>query len=149
MGAFTQYLGGSELDAAALMVPLVGLLPADDPRVLSTIEAIERDLVDERGLVRRYLTDSGVDGLAGDEGSFLICSFWMAQALAAAGQVERARRYFDGACGYATDLGLMAEEVDGTSGRLLGNFPQAFSHVGLVHAARELDRASSRRESTT
>jgi GH15 family glucan-1,4-alpha-glucosidase len=143
VGAFTQYLGGEELDAAALMIPLVGFLPPTHPKVRSTIDAIERQLVDERGLVRRYIPDEGVDGVAGGEGSFLICTFWLSQALAAAGEVERAKRYFDRACGYANDLGLLAEEVDTGTGRLLGNFPQAFSHVGLVHAARELDRAQS------
>jgi GH15 family glucan-1,4-alpha-glucosidase len=141
LGAFTQTLGGDQLDAAALMVPLVGFLPADDPRVLSTIAAIERDLVDDRGLVRRYHTDTGVDGVAGDEGAFLLCTFWLAQALAQAGEVERARTYFDRAAGSANDVGLLAEEVDAATGRLLGNFPQAFSHVGLIHAARVLDAA--------
>lgn len=141
-GAFTQALGSAELDAAALMLPLVGFLPANHPKVRSTIDAIEAVLVDDRGLVRRYLTDSGVDGVSGDEGSFLICTFWLAQALASAGEVDRARAYFDRACGYANDLGLMAEEVETRSGRMVGNFPQAFSHVGLVHAARELDQAA-------
>jgi alpha,alpha-trehalase len=143
MGAFTQSFGGEELDAAALMVPLVGFLPSSDPRVRSTVDAVERILVDERGLVRRYLTESGVDGVAGDEGSFVLCTFWLSQALARDGEVDRARVYFDRAAAYANDLGLMAEEVDTGTGRLLGNFPQAFSHVGLVNAARDLDRAST------
>lgn len=141
VGSFTQTLDGDQLDAAALMVPLVGFLPADDSRVLSTIAAIERDLVDARGLVRRYRTETGADGVSGDEGAFLLCTFWLAQALAKAGEVERAQAYFDRACGSANDVGLLAEEVDADSGRLLGNFPQAFSHVGLIHAARALDEA--------
>jgi GH15 family glucan-1,4-alpha-glucosidase len=140
-GAFTQYFGSTALDASALMLPIVGFLPADDPRVLATIDAIAERLTDERGLVYRYRTEEGVDGLAGEEGTFLLCTFWLAQALALSGQVERAREVFERAAAYVTDLGLLAEEVDAGTGELLGNFPQAFSHIGLVNAAWAIDQA--------
>jgi GH15 family glucan-1,4-alpha-glucosidase len=139
--AFTQYVGSDELDAAALMMPIVGFLPAGDPRMRATIEAVAERLTDERGLVYRYRTEAGVDGLAGEEGTFLLCTFWLAQALAMAGDTGRARTVFDRAAGYANDLGLLAEEVDGTTGELLGNFPQAFSHIGLVNAAWAIGEA--------
>jgi GH15 family glucan-1,4-alpha-glucosidase len=147
-GAFTQYFGSSSLDAANLMMPIVGFLPATDPRILATIEAIEQRLTDSRGLVYRYETDSGVDGLSGDEGTFLLCTFWLAQALALAGQVDRARAVFERAAGYANDLGLLAEEVDPNTGELLGNFPQAFSHIGLVNAAWAISKAERQARST-
>jgi GH15 family glucan-1,4-alpha-glucosidase len=114
------------------MVPLVGFLPADDPRVLATIKAIEERLTDDRGLVYRYRSD---DSLEGEEGTFLLCTFWLAQALARAGQPARARTVFERAAAFVNDIGLLAEEVDPVSGELLGNFPQAFSHIGLVNAA--------------
>ncbi len=130
--AFTQSFGSDELDASSLMLPLVGLLPADDPRVLATINATEERLTDDRGLVYRYLAH---DGLEGKEGTFLLCTFWLAQALARAGQPARARTVFGRAAAFVNDVGLLAEEVDPDSGDLLGNFPQAFSHIGLVNAA--------------
>ena len=130
--AFTQSFGSEELDASSLMLPLVGFLPADDPRVLATINAIEEHLSDERGLVYRYRSH---DGLEGEEGTFLLCTFWLAQALALAGQPARARTAFARAADFVNDVGLLAEEVDPLSGELLGNFPQAFSHIGLVNAA--------------
>ena len=145
-GAFTQYFGSSALDASNLMLPIVGFLPADDPRMLATIDAIAERLTDERGLVYRYRTEEGVDGLAGEEGTFLLCTFWLAQALALSGQVDRARAVFDRAAFYVTDLGLLAEEVDSGTGELLGNFPQAFSHIGLVNAAWAIDQAGRGRE---
>ncbi|HEY0539794.1 MAG TPA: glycoside hydrolase family 15 protein [Actinoallomurus sp.] len=141
VGAFTQYFGSDALDAAALMMPIVGFLPAGDPRVLATVDAIAEHLTDETGLVFRYRTAGGVDGLAGDEGTFLLCTFWLAQALAMSGQVARARTIFERAVAYANDVGLLAEEVDPASGELLGNFPQAFSHIGLINAAWAIDRA--------
>jgi alpha,alpha-trehalase len=134
-GAFTQYAGSDELDASNLMMAIVGFLPADDPRMLATIDATEQRLTDDRGLVYRYRTEGGVDGLAGEEGTFLLCTFWLAQALAMAGQVDRARRVFERAVAFVNDVGLLAEEVEPTTGELLGNFPQAFSHIGLVNAA--------------
>ncbi|HYX97191.1 MAG TPA: glycoside hydrolase family 15 protein [Geodermatophilus sp.] len=144
-GAFTQYFGSTALDASALMLPIVGFLPADDPRVLATIDAVAERLTDERGLVYRYRTEEGVDGLAGEEGTFLLCTFWLAQALALSGQVERASEVFERAAAYVTDLGLLAEEVDAGTGELLGNFPQAFSHIGLVNAAWAIDQAQRAR----
>jgi len=142
-GAFTQYYGSTDLDASNLMMPIVGFLAADDPRMLATIDAIADRLTDERGLVYRYRTEGGVDGLAGEEGTFLLCTFWLAQALAMAGRVEQAREVFDRAAGYANDVGLLAEEVDPGTGELLGNFPQAFSHIGLVNAAWAISEAAS------
>ncbi len=130
--AFTQSFDSEELDASNLMIPLVGFLPADDPRVLATIEATEERLTDERGLVYRYRSH---DGLEGEEGTFLLCTFWLAQALATTGQAARARVVFERAVAFVNDVGLLAEEVDPVSGELLGNFPQAFSHIGLVNAA--------------
>jgi GH15 family glucan-1,4-alpha-glucosidase len=147
-GAFTQYLGSTALDASNLMLPIVGFLPADDPRMLATIDAIADRLTDERGLVYRYRTEEGVDGLAGEEGTFLLCTFWLAQALAMSGQVDRAREVFGRAASFVTDLGLLAEEVDPDSGELLGNYPQAFSHIGLVNAAWAIDQAERSRTLT-
>ncbi len=143
-GAFTQYFGSGDLDASNLMMPIVGFLPADDPRMLATIDAIEQRLTDDRGLVYRYLTEGGVDGLAGEEGTFLLCTFLLAQALAMAGQPGRAREVFARAAAFANDVGLLAEEVDPDTGELLGNFPQAFSHIGLVNAAWAITEAERR-----
>ncbi|MFZ0665469.1 MAG: glycoside hydrolase family 15 protein [Acidimicrobiales bacterium] len=136
--AFTQSFGSDDLDASNLMLPLVGFLPATDPRVLSTIEATVEHLTDERGLVYRYRSH---DGLGGEEGTFLLCTFWLAQALAVSGQPARARTVFERAIAFVNDVGLLAEEVDPSSGELLGNFPQAFSHIGLVNAAWAISQA--------
>jgi GH15 family glucan-1,4-alpha-glucosidase len=146
-GAYTQYAGSTALDASNLMMAIVGFLPADDPRMLATIDAIEQRLTDDRGLVYRYRTSDGVDGLAGEEGTFLLCTFWLAEALARANQVDRARAVFERAAAFVNDLGLLAEEVDPATGELLGNFPQAFSHIGMVNAAWEIDCAEQRRQS--
>lgn len=140
--AYTQAFGSDELDASALMLALVGFLPAEEPRMLATIDAIERELTDGRGLVYRY---RAADGLAGEEGTFLLCTFWLAQALALAGRIERASIILDRAAAHANDVGLFAEEVDPVSGELLGNFPQAFSHIGLVNAAWAIAEAEQRR----
>jgi GH15 family glucan-1,4-alpha-glucosidase len=145
-GAFTQYYGSTDLDASNLMMPIVGFLPADDPRMRATIDAIADRLTDERGLVYRYHTEGGVDGLAGEEGTFLLCTFWLAQALAMAGQVDRARAVFERAAEYVNDVGLLAEEIDPDTGELLGNFPQAFSHIGLVNAAWAIAEAENRQK---
>src|SRR4029450_12961646 len=142
-GAFTQYFGGDDLDASNLMMAIVGFLPADDPRMLATIEAIERDLTDDRGLVFRYRAEEGVDGLAGTEGTFLLCTFWLAEALARAGKVERAREVFERAIAFANDVGLLSEEGDEKTGELLGNFPQAFSHIGLINEAWAISQAEA------
>ena len=136
--AFTQSFGSDELDASSLMLPLVGLLPADDPKVLATINATEERLTDDRGLVYRYRAHDGLDG---EEGTFLLCTFWLAQALARAGQPARARTVFERAAVFVNDVGLLSEEVDPDSGELLGNFPQAFSHIGLVNAAWAISEA--------
>ena len=142
LGAFVQSFDADELDAAQLLMPIVGFLPATDERMRSTIEAIARDLTED-GLVLRYRNEEGLnaDGLTGEEGTFVICSFWLVSCLAKAGEVERAERLFDQLAGYANDLGLLAEEIDTESGEQLGNFPQAFSHIGLITAAYEIDRA--------
>ena len=129
-------------------MPILGFLPADDPRMRSTIEAIARDLTED-GLVLRYRNAAqGVnpDGLTGEEGTFVICSFWLVSCLAKAGELERAEHLFDQLAGYANDLGLLAEEIDTARGELLGNFPQAFSHIGLITAAHEIDQARVREE---
>jgi GH15 family glucan-1,4-alpha-glucosidase len=141
--SFTQSFGSPDLDASNLMIGVVGVLPPDDPRVVATVEAVAERLTDSRGLVYRYRTESGqnADGLDGEEGTFLLCTFWLAQALAAAGQVARARAVFERAARYVNDVGLLAEEVDPATGDLLGNFPQAFSHIGLVNAAWAIARA--------
>jgi GH15 family glucan-1,4-alpha-glucosidase len=136
--AFTQSFGSEDLDASALMMPIVGFLPGDDPRIKSTIDAIADRLTDERGLVYRYRAH---DGLEGDEGTFLICTFWLAQAQAMAGELERARATFEGTIAYANDVDLLSEEVDPGSGEPLGNYPQAFSHIGLVNAAWAISQA--------
>jgi GH15 family glucan-1,4-alpha-glucosidase len=136
--AFTQSFGSDELDASNLMMPLVGFLPANDPRILATIDATAAYLTDERGLVYRYRSH---DGLEGEEGTFLLCTFWLAQAMALAGQPTRARQVFERAAAFVNDLGLLSEEVDAVSGELLGNFPQAFSHIGLVNAAWAISQA--------
>jgi GH15 family glucan-1,4-alpha-glucosidase len=140
-GAYTQSFGSLELDASVLMMPIVGLVPAADPRMLATLDAIVERLTDERGLVYRYRTSAGVDGLPGDEGTFLLCTYWLAQAQALAGRVADARATFENATAYASDVGLLAEEVDPATGELLGNFPQAFSHIGLVNAAWAIAQA--------
>jgi GH15 family glucan-1,4-alpha-glucosidase len=135
---FTQYYGSRELDAALLFIPRVGFLPADDPRVTGTIDAVQRELTRD-GLVQRYSTSgSTVDGLPGDEGTFLVCSFWLADALHQVGRTKEARDLFERLVGLANDVGLLAEEYDPVAGRQLGNFPQAFSHIGLVHTALAL-----------
>jgi GH15 family glucan-1,4-alpha-glucosidase len=139
-GAFTQYYGGSEVDAALLQMPLVGFLPADDVRVKGTIAAIERDLLTPAGFVLRYRSDAGsaVDGLPPGEGCFLPCSFWLADAYAMAGRYAEATTLFETLLGLVNDVGLLAEEYDPVAKRFLGNFPQAFSHVALVNTARNV-----------
>ena len=143
-GAFTQYFGSDDLDASNLMMPIVGFLPAAGPRVLATIDAIAERLTDERGLVCRYDTRGGADGLEGREGTFVLCTFWLAQALALAGQPARARHVFERAITYLNDVDLLVEEVDPATGELLGNFPQAFSHIGLINAAWAIAEAERR-----
>jgi GH15 family glucan-1,4-alpha-glucosidase len=145
-GAFTQTFDGEALDASTLLIPIVGLLPGDDPKVRATVNAIAERLTDRRGLVYRYRVD---DGLEGKEGGFLLCTFWLAQALAHGGETARAREVFGRAAALANDVGLLAEEADGATGELLGNFPQAFSHVGLVNAAWAIQQAETGRAAPT
>ncbi|UXX92837.1 glycoside hydrolase family 15 protein [Streptomyces sp. AD2-2] len=136
---FTQYYGSQELDAALLLIPRFGFLPADDPRVIGTVDAV-REALGHDGFVRRYDTaaDTPVDGLPGDEGAFLACSFWLVDALQMTGRGKEARVLFERLVGLANDVGLLAEEYDPVAGRQLGNFPQAFSHIGLVNTALAL-----------
>ncbi|MBT2399595.1 glycoside hydrolase family 15 protein [Streptomyces sp. ISL-100] len=138
---FTQSYGSKELDASLLLIPQMGFLPPDDKRVIGTIEAIQRELSTEDGFVLRYPTagdDEGLDGLAGDEGAFLACSFWLADDLAMIGRVDEARKLFEKLLGLRNDLGLLAEEWDSRLQRQVGNFPQAFSHVPLIDTALRL-----------
>jgi len=139
LNAFTQSYGSSELDASTLLIPILGFLPAHDRRVIGTIEAIQRDLTQD-GFVERYKTHDAnpVDGLSGREGAFLPCSFWLVDALVMLGRMDQARELFERLLGVQNDLGLLAEEYDPREGRLLGNFPQAFTHVGLVNSAYNL-----------
>jgi GH15 family glucan-1,4-alpha-glucosidase len=143
--AHAQAFDSDELDAGILLMPLVGFLPATDERMHSTIDAIARDLT-EGGMVLRYRNTEGLnaDGLEGEEGTFVICTYWLVSCLAQAGEVERAEELFERLTGYANDLGLLAEEVDTANDELLGNFPQAFSHIGLINAAADIDRARDR-----
>jgi alpha,alpha-trehalase len=139
--AFTQAFGSEDLDASNLMLAITGFLPGDDPKMKATIDATAARLTDERGLVYRYL---GHDGLAGEEGTFLLCTFWLAQAQALAGELDQATATFERAVAAINDVGLLAEEVDVPSGEMIGNFPQAFSHIGLINAAWAISQAQER-----
>jgi GH15 family glucan-1,4-alpha-glucosidase len=139
LGSFTQSYGSGSLDAALLMMPLVGFLPATDPRVAGTIEAIQTGLM-SGGFVRRYDTGTGVDGLPGGEGAFVPCTCWLADCLAMQGRDTEARELFERVLSVRNDVGLLSEEYDTVRGRLVGNFPQAFSHVSLISTARNLSR---------
>jgi alpha,alpha-trehalase len=147
-GAFTQYFGSDALDASNLMLPIVGFLPADDPRMPSTIRPSRSGSPTSAALSTATAPRKASDGLAGDEGTFLLCTFWLAEALALAGQVDRPRAVFERAAAYVNDVGLLAEEIDPDTGELLGNFPQAFSHIGLVNAAWAIAQAELRTESS-
>jgi GH15 family glucan-1,4-alpha-glucosidase len=139
---FTQHYETTEVDASLLMLPLVGFVDADDPKMLGTVEAVERDLLRD-GLLLRYRTQTGVDGLSGDEHPFLACSFWLVSAYACAGRLDDAHALFDRLCGLTNDVGLLSEEYDGAHHRMVGNFPQAFSHLTLVQAALRLRAAAA------
>ncbi|PZX17070.1 GH15 family glucan-1,4-alpha-glucosidase [Palleronia aestuarii] len=136
-GSFVQYYGGTGLDAALLLLPAVGFLPPDDHRIVATVEAIQRDLVED-GLVLRYRSEGASDGLEGREGTFLVCSFWLVDALVMIGRLDEAETLFEHLLSLRNDLGLLAEEYDPVAARQLGNFPQAFSHVGLVNSAHNI-----------
>ena len=142
--SFMQYYGSSVLDASLLLIPITGFLPATDPRVLGTIDAIQREIC-SGPLVFRYSTEDGIDGLAGSEGAFLICSFWLVSALALAGRVEEAERNLEQLQALQNDVGLYSEEYDHVGRRLLGNFPQAFSHIGLLHSIFTISEAKEGR----
>ncbi len=139
LGSFTQYYGSDTLDASLLMIPLVGFLPASDARVRGTIDSIRRDLVDD-GFVLRYRSEEGIDGLPPGEGVFLPCSFWLVDCLELLGEHDEAHALFERLLSVRTELGLISEEYDPASKRLLGNFPQAFTHLELVNTAFNLSR---------
>jgi GH15 family glucan-1,4-alpha-glucosidase len=139
VGAFTQSYGARALDASLLLLPMTGFLPPDDPRIAGTVAAIERELVQD-GLVLRYRTEESDDGLPPGEGAFLACSFWLADAYALLGRDEEARALFERLLALRNDVGLLAEEYDPVARRQLGNFPQAFSHVGVVNTAFNLTK---------
>jgi GH15 family glucan-1,4-alpha-glucosidase len=141
VGAFTQAYGSDALDASVLLIPHAGLVSADDPRMMSTVKAIERSLTWD-GLVLRYATDTGVDGLAGHEATFLICSFWLADNYAMSGRLEDAEALLDRLVSLASPLGLLAEEYHPGLHRQLGNFPQAFSHIGLINSAYIIEEST-------
>ncbi|OLO25961.1 glucoamylase [Streptomyces sp. MNU77] len=144
---FTQYYSSQDLDAALLLIPQVGFLPADDERVIGTIEAVQRELSTSDGFVLRYPTngdDVGMDGLPGDEGDFLVCAFWLAKDLAMIGRYADARTLFERLLSLSNDVGLLAEEWDSKLQRQLGNFPQGFSHLGVVEVALELELCDQR-----
>ena len=134
---FVQFFGARTLDASLLLIPLVGFLPPEDPRVHGTVAAIERGLV-RNGFVMRYDTGTGTDGLPPGEGAFLACSFWLADNYAMLGRDEEARDLFERLLALRNDVGLLAEEYDPSDRRQLGNFPQAFSHLALINTARNL-----------
>jgi GH15 family glucan-1,4-alpha-glucosidase len=139
---FVQHYDTTEVDASLLLMGLVGFLPGDDPKVLGTIAAVESDLL-RSGLVLRYRTETGIDGLPGDEHPFLACSFWLVSAYAAAGELDKARDLMTRLVDLCSDLGLMAEEYDPGLRVLVGNYPQAFSHLALVGAAMALESAEA------
>jgi len=145
LGTFTQYYGGTELDAAVLLIPSVGFLPGDDHRVCSTVDAIGAKLR-HGDVVDRYSTSetAGGDGLSGKEGSFLACAFWFVDALVLTGRRDEGEAMFERLLLLRNDLGLLAEEYDPKAKRLLGNFPQAFSHLALVNSALLLEGAEAR-----
>ena len=142
LGSFTQAYGSKQLDASLLLIPQVGFLPYDDPRVRGTIDAIEKNLM-SGGLLLRYRSESTDDGLPPGEGVFLACSFWMVSALKMTGRVDEAKELFERLLALRNDVGLLAEEYDPKSQRLMGNFPQALSHIALINAAFEFNRMSS------
>jgi GH15 family glucan-1,4-alpha-glucosidase len=142
LNSFTQTYSSDQLDASLLLIPQVGFLPWDDPRIVGTIEAIEKHLMAD-GFVLRYRTETTDDGLPPGEGVFLACSFWMVSALKMLGRVDQARALFERLLNLANDVGLLAEEYDPRGKRQLGNFPQALSHIALINAAFEFNRLSS------
>jgi GH15 family glucan-1,4-alpha-glucosidase len=141
---FTQYYGSKELDASLLMIPLVHFLPASDARVRGTVDAVKRELMED-GFVLRYRTEEVADGLPAGEGAFLACTFWLVDNLALTGQIDEATEIFERLLALRNDVGLLSEEYHPGLRRMVGNFPQAFTHVGLVNSAYNLDRARKAR----
>jgi GH15 family glucan-1,4-alpha-glucosidase len=140
LGSFTQSYGSTQLDASLLLLPQVGFLPPTDPRIRGTLDAVQRELSAD-GFLLRYRSEEEIDGLPFGEGTFLPCSYWLVDALALDGRYDEAAELFERLLGVRNDLGLLAEEYDPRTGRLLGNFPQAFSHVALINSAMTLASA--------
>lgn len=143
LNSFVQAYGSKRLDASLLLIPLVGFLPASDPRVRGTLRAIEKNLLVDRNFVLRYETEVSGDGLPPGEGAFLACSFWLVDNYVLQGRLLDARDLFNRLLSRCNDVGLFSEEFDPMSGRMLGNFPQAYSHVGIINSALNLSRAAS------
>ena len=144
VGSFTEHLGRGGLDASLLALPLRRVIPADHPRMVATAATIATRLGAGQGLLYRYLSEESPDGLPGHEGAFLLCSFWLVDNLTKQGRFDEATDLFASLCGRAGSLGLLPEQIDPTSGALLGNYPQAFSHVGLIASGINLSRAIAR-----
>jgi GH15 family glucan-1,4-alpha-glucosidase len=140
LGSFVQAYGSKRVDASLLLIPLVGFLPASDPRIRGTVRAIENKLLVDDEFVLRYDTESPSDGLPPGEGAFLACSFWLVDNYILQERYAEARKLFDRLLGRCNDVGLLSEEIDLSTGRMLGNFPQAYSHVGLINCAFNLSR---------
>jgi len=147
LGCFVQAYGSRHMDASLLLLPLVGFLPPSDPRIKATVKQIEKRLL-HKGLVQRYETETGVDGLPPGEGAFLACSFWLADNYALMGRRKEAMRLFNRLSRLANDVGLYAEEYDPDDKRMLGNFPQAFSHVALINNAINLMTNAGKKKRT-
>jgi GH15 family glucan-1,4-alpha-glucosidase len=144
IGAFTQSYGSTEMDASVLVIPHFGFLPGSDPRVQGTVAAVEKKLLRD-GFVLRYQTDAGADGLPGSEGAFLACSFWLADNYAFGGRLQDAEALFERLLSLRNHLGLLSEEYDPNLQRLIGNFPQAFSHLALIMTAQVIESMSQNR----
>jgi GH15 family glucan-1,4-alpha-glucosidase len=141
VGSLTEHLGGGGLDASLLALPLRRVIPADHPRMAATTDAIVRRLGAGNGLMYRYLPDESPDGLPGDEGAFLLCSFWLVDNLAKQGRLNEAMDLYDSLCARAGPLGLLPEQIDPSTGAFLGNYPRGFSHIGVISSGVNLARA--------
>lgn len=144
IGAFIQSYGDTALDASNLLLPLIGFIAPDDPRMRSTVDRTIEQLTDEHGFVYRYLTEDTDDGCEGDEGTFSLCTFWLVDNLAMQGRLDEARSLFDRLVSYAGRLGLFSEEIDSKNKTALGNYPQAFTHIALINSANNLRKAEIR-----
>ena len=138
--SFVQAYGSNNLDASTLFMPMVGFLPSHDPRMVATIDSVQKELMRD-GLVHRYLTSETDDGVGGDEGAFTMCSLWLSGALVTSGRMDEAREIFERVVALGNHVGLYSEMVDARTKEFLGNYPQAFTHIALIHTARNLDRA--------